>query len=45
MKKGGILTGDRPTGNLHLGHYTGSLKNRVSIQSTGNYDMYIMIAD
>ena len=45
MKKEVILTGDRPTGKLHLGHYTGSLKNRVSLQNTGNYDMYIMIAD
>ena len=41
-----ILTGDRPTGNLHLGHYIGSLKNRVKLQNEGNYDkMYIMIAD
>ena len=41
-----ILTGDRPTGRLHLGHYVGSLKNRVIIQNEGNYDkMYIMIAD
>ena len=41
-----ILTGDRPTGNLHLGHYIGSLKNRVRLQNEGNYDeMYVMIAD
>ena len=41
-----ILTGDRPTGNLHLGHYIGSLKNRVDLQNTMDYDeMYIMIAD
>ncbi len=40
-----ILTGDRPTGKLHLGHYTGSLKNRVALQNTGEYEMYIMIAD
>ncbi|MDD7305749.1 MAG: tryptophan--tRNA ligase [Peptoniphilaceae bacterium] len=41
-----ILTGDRPTGRLHLGHYVGSLKNRVRIQNEGNYDkMYVMIAD
>ena len=41
-----ILTGDRPTGRLHLGHYVGSLKNRVIMQNEGNYDrMYIMIAD
>lgn len=42
MKKR-ILTGDRPTGKLHLGHYVGSLVNRVRLQ--GEYDMYIMIAD
>ena len=41
-----ILTGDRPTGKLHLGHYVGSLKNRVKMQNEGNYDkMYVMIAD
>ena len=41
-----ILTGDRPTGKLHLGHSIGSLKNRVKLQNEGNYDeMYIMIAD
>ena len=41
-----ILTGDRPTGKLHLGHYIGSLKNRVVFQNEGNYDeMYLMIAD
>jgi len=41
-----ILTGDRPTGRLHLGHYVGSLKNRVKLQNEENYDeMYIMIAD
>lgn len=41
-----ILTGDRPTGRLHLGHYIGSLKNRVVLQNEGNYDeMYLMIAD
>lgn len=41
-----ILTGDRPTGKLHLGHYAGSLKNRVTLQNEGNYEkMYIMIAD
>ena len=45
MSKKRILTGDRPTGKLHLGHYTGSLKNRVALQNTGEYDMYIMIAD
>ena len=41
-----ILTGDRPTGPLHIGHYAGSLKNRVKLQNEGNYDkMYVMIAD
>lgn len=40
-----ILTGDRPTGKLHIGHYVGSLKNRVELQNTGDYDTYIMIAD
>lgn len=46
MMKKIILTGDRPTGNLHLGHYVGSLKNRVKLQEEGNYDeMYVFIAD
>lgn len=40
-----ILTGDRPTGKLHLGHYTGSLKNRVKLQDSGLYNMFVMIAD
>jgi tryptophanyl-tRNA synthetase len=41
-----ILTGDRPTGKLHLGHYVGSLKRRVELQNTGLYDkIFIMIAD
>ena len=41
-----ILTGDRPTGNLHLGHYVGSIKNRLKFQNQGNFDkFYIMIAD
>ena len=41
-----ILTGDRPTGRLHVGHYVGSLKERVKLQNSGNYDeIYIMIAD
>lgn len=44
-KKHVILTGDRPTGKLHIGHYVGSLKNRVKLQNTGKYDTYIMIAD
>lgn len=41
-----ILTGDRPTGHLHVGHYVGSLKERVKLQNSGAYDeIYIMIAD
>lgn len=41
-----ILTGDRPTGRLHVGHYVGSLKERVELQNSGQYDeIYIMIAD
>ena len=41
-----ILTGDRPTGRLHVGHYVGSLKERVKLQNSGAYDeVYIMIAD
>lgn len=43
-KKRRILTGDRPTGKLHIGHYFGSLKNRVKMQNEG-YDQYILIAD
>ena len=42
MKKK-ILTGDRPTGPLHLGHYVGSLQNRVKLQN--DYEQYVMIAD
>lgn len=41
-----ILTGDRPTGKLHMGHYVGSLKRRVELQNSGDFDdIYIMIAD
>ncbi len=41
-----ILTGDRPTGRLHIGHYVGSLRSRVELQNKGDYDkFYIMIAD
>ena len=41
-----ILTGDRPTGRLHVGHYVGSLKRRVELQNSGEYDkIFIMIAD
>lgn len=43
MKKKIILTGDRPTGPLHLGHYVGSLKNRVALQK--EYQQYVMLAD
>ena len=45
MSKHVILTGDRPTGKLHLGHYIGSLRQRVAMQNTGDYDSFIMIAD
>lgn len=40
-----ILTGDRPTGKLHLGHYVGSLENRVKLQADPNNELFIMIAD
>ena len=41
-----ILTGDRPTGRLHVGHYVGSLKRRVQLQNSGKFDqIFIMIAD
>ncbi len=45
MGKKTILTGDRPTGKLHIGHYIGSLKNRVALQGSGLYESFIMIAD
>ena len=45
MEKKRILTGDRPTGKLHIGHYFGSIRKRVEMQNSGNYDMYILIAD
>lgn len=46
MSKNIILTGDRPTGRLHIGHYVGSLRERVRLQEEGNYEkMFIMIAD
>ena len=45
-KKHIILTGDRPTGKLHIGHYVGSLKRRVALQESGDFDeIYILIAD
>ena len=41
-----MLTGDRPTGRLHVGHYVGSLRRRVELQNTGEFDdIFIMIAD
>ena len=46
MSKKIILTGDRPTGRLHIGHYVGSLKNRVLLQNSNEYDeIFIMLAD
>ena len=45
MEKKKILTGDRPTGRLHIGHYFGSLVNRVEMQNSGEYDPHILIAD
>ncbi len=45
MDKKRILTGDRPTGKLHIGHYFGSLKKRLEMQESGKYDPYILIAD
>ena len=45
MNKKRILTGDRPTGKLHIGHYFGSLKKRVELQNSNEYDTFIEIAD
>lgn len=45
MEKKVFLTGDRPTGKLHIGHYVGSLRERVKMQESGEYDPFIMIAD
>ena len=45
MEKKRILTGDRPTGILHIGHYFGSIKKRIELQESGLYDPYILIAD
>ena len=45
MDKKRVLTGDRPTGKLHIGHYFGSLKTRVEMQDNPEYDPYILIAD
>ena len=44
-RKNRILTGDRPTGRLHIGHYFGSLQKRVEMQNSGLYDPYILVAD
>lgn len=44
-RKKRILTGDRPTGRLHIGHYFGSLQKRVEMQNSGLYDPYILVAD
>ena len=44
-KKKRVLTGDRPTGRLHIGHYFGSLKTRLEMQESGQYEPYILIAD
>ena len=41
MTKPIILTGDRPTGKLHIGHYVGSLKNRVLLQEEDKYEMFV----
>ena len=40
-----ILTGDRPTGKLHIGHYVGSLKNRVLLQNEGKHNLFVFLAD
>ena len=40
-----VLTGDRPSGNLHIGHYVGSLATRLQLQASGEYEIYILIAD
>ena len=45
MTKPIVITGDRPTGKLHIGHYVGSLKNRVLMQNEGKYDMFVFLAD
>ncbi|MDR0499943.1 MAG: tryptophan--tRNA ligase, partial [Coriobacteriales bacterium] len=45
IKKKVLLTGDRPSGQLHLGHYVGSLKNRVAMQESGDYQSFVLIAD
>ena len=42
MENNIILTGDRPTGSLHLGHYVGSLRKRVEMQNTGKYQQFVM---
>ena len=44
-KKLRLLTGDRPTGNLHIGHYAGSIASRLEMQNSGEYEPFIFIAD
>jgi len=45
MRKKRIITGDRPTGRLHIGHYFGSIQKRIELQENENYEPYILIAD
>lgn len=45
FEKKTVLTGDRPTGKLHIGHYVGSLRKRVEMQNSNKYNMFVMIAD
>ena len=45
MTKKRVLTGDRPTGRLHLGHYVGSLQSRLQLQASDEYEQFVMIAD
>lgn len=44
-KKKRVLTGDRPTGKLHLGHWVGSIKNRLDLQNNPAYDCFFIVAD
>ena len=43
MERKIVLTGDRPTGPLHIGHYVGSLKKRVEMQESGDFQQFVMI--
>jgi len=45
MRKKRIITGDRPTGRLHIGHYFGSIQKRIELQENEDYEPYILIAD